>query len=324
MSHPKTIPHRLSDCIDTMGRRRVGWVLVGLVIGTLVAGSFVGVAQQSGYDLDVEDSIAFPERVVTLEGERFFVSTVVQRDPGEPIRVDADGPTDTEYEVALINADKEILAAYRASGSAELLFGTSQLDPGTYLLVLTQNRTPRAIEPVVIRAYSLEIEAPASGRINSSVNITVRTTRTAPGANLSRVELVFTGEGDTFRGTVPRVDEDTYRVRLELRDTLNPGNYSLFAIAESERSLVFGRPEVLGVSLREPLRVEPSVSNTTPVPVTTVEPHTDTAPPGDRAVITPNPTALPDGAVGVWSHWPWLVVGGLGIAAGGYLLFSRR
>lgn len=309
-----------------MTGRRVGIALVCCLLVGGVAGLAGAASQTSGFGLTVEDSLDLPDRTVTLEGQQFSVPAVAQADPGEELQVEATAPPNASVEVNLITAEKDVLASQRVTGPAALTFQTSSLDPGTYLLVLMHNGTPQAIHPVIVRGYTLRIESPTWARINTSINVTVEVTRTATPANLSRVELVFTGEGDTFRGTVPRIDQDTFRVRLPFPDHLSPGNYSLFAIAESERTLAFGRPVVLGVSGRQPLELRPS---NTSVTLSTVTPQEGTvhtpSPRSGPDVITPNPTlnTTENGnRSGVADSWPWLLGGGVLIALG-YLLLRR-
>lgn len=305
------------------------WVAVAGVCALLVASvGGAGVAAQSpAFDLAVADSLELPERTVTLEGERFTVSAVAQRDPGDSLAVEARAPAGTSYSVNLIDADRRVLAAASATGNASVTVSLAGVDPGTYLLALVEAGEPRAIHPVVVRGYALAIDAPATARINTSIDVTVSVERTASPASLSRVELVFTGENETFRGTVPEVSDGTYRVSLPLRDTLAPGNYTLFAVAEGEGTIAFGRPPALGVSDGHALAVRPANGSASFGTATATPTRTSPGPTPTRDAITPYPTTVPetDGGAGdgPGSVWPWLVGAGLVVWAG-YWYVRRR
>lgn len=273
--------------------------LAGLLCVILLIGSAtVVVADSSDYALQVSGSMETPPRTITLQGTQFTVSSLAVRDPGEDLLVNVTAPDSVEYTVLLVTANKDLWAAKSGTGPGQVAFATTGMEPGSYLLALEQNKTIRAIHPLLIPGYELTLKAPQRACINTTVTVTVDVRQTARPASLSGVEIVFATEQRTFRGSATKQDANTYTSTFKLPPFLDPGNYSLSAAAKSTETTTIGRQEVIGVSRVQPMHVvRRNTTQTGPSNACLTTPaQRPTGSPTHVSSPTPSPTT-PDAAV---------------------------
>lgn len=296
-------------------------VVIALLV--ITAGS-AAVAADGQYTLSMTDAIDTPTRTVTVEGTQFTVSAIGQVQPDSQISFGVDAPSGTDYSVYLYNADREIVDTDRMTGSGTGSFPTDGLEPGSYMLVVNgPDGKYRAVHPVVIAGYEVQLTVPSGTQAGDSVTFSVELSQidgTSEAANW--VEVVVSKDGEDRHLTATKESAGRYTVTTTLQEA---GTYHVYANVRGTEQ-VEGRDEVLGASYSQQLSVSEQTPTPTATPATegsssqqstqtatptatstetatatptateepTVSPTDSSTPsPTDRTTATPSPTATP-------------------------------
>jgi hypothetical protein len=221
-------------------------LLIGLVIGCLVAGGAVSAADRG---VTVEGAMEIPERTVTVGGESYRVSSLARVSRGDALRVRTNGVDEAGSRVYLHDARGAVVdQRYVApSGDGAVVFDTSGYEPGSYVLSLYHDGTYADPLPVVVPAYDVSVDTPAADPDGDEAGtVSVELTEREPGHAVRRVTVVVSNATATRRYPASRVDGE-YVVGLdELR--LAPGTYSAYAVVTNGNDAPGPTDEVIGIS----------------------------------------------------------------------------
>lgn len=232
-------------------RRSTATIILACVLGGVLAAGGVGAAPE--YGLSVAGSVDTPNRTVPVDGEEFAVSEVASVEPGDALAVEVTAPDDDAFELLLYDSERRIVTRADAAAGERQELETDGFEAGAYLLVLRDGETVRAVHPVVIDGYDVEVDAPEAARAGTETSVAVSV---APGQSTGspdRVTVVAWNGEETVSAVADREGDGRYVATLDLAD-LAPGEYALVATAHGER-VVYGRQEPLGTSDEHTLHV---------------------------------------------------------------------
>ncbi|QLG63861.1 hypothetical protein [Halorarum salinum] len=232
-------------------RRTTAAIILACVLGGVLAAGGVGAAPE--YGLSVAGSVDTPNRTVPVDGEEFAVSEVASVEPGDALDVEVTAPDEGPYELLLYDSERRIVTRADAAAGERTELETDGFEAGAYLLVLRDGETVRAVHPVVIDGYDVEVDAPGAAEAGTETSVAVSV---APGQSTGspdRVTVVAWNGEETVSAVADRQGDGRYVATLDLAD-LDPGEYTLVATAHGER-VVYGRQEPLGTSDEHALRV---------------------------------------------------------------------
>lgn len=232
---------------------RIALTLAVLTVFSIVTVS-AGAVVASDYDLSVSGATDTPERTVSHGQSEFTIDGFADREPGQELPVSISTPAETDFSVHLYNSGEKIQATERGTGSEQVSFGTSSLEPGSYMLVLQANGDYVDVFPVVISGYDVSTEYDAEVEPGTSVDVTTFVTETAADGPPSSVEVAVWNEDTTERVVAQQESDGTYRATVS---GLEEGSYNVYAVAQGDDQFR-GEPEVLGLSSGTSLEVTES------------------------------------------------------------------
>ncbi|WP_135304808.1 hypothetical protein [Haloarcula amylovorans] len=205
------------------------------------------------YGLSLGESTDIPERTVPIGDNRFTVSELTRTRPGEPLTVAVTVPDDTDASLTLYTSERRIYRQVTIAESGTRTLSTTNLEPGSYLLVLASDDTARAIHPVLVSGYSVTIDAPSIAKTGGQVRVSMTATRTASEDAPAGVSAVVFNETEMVSATGERIGDGQYAATVPLHE-LSPGNYTVSATVHGEETL-YGEPVPLGMSDGDRIRL---------------------------------------------------------------------
>ncbi|WP_049980129.1 hypothetical protein [Halolamina rubra] len=271
-----------------MSRLAAGVVAL-LCCTALMAGGIA--AADSSYDLAIDGSVDTPDRVVTLEGNEYTVSAIGVVDPGEPIQVSVEAPTNTEYDLYLYNDDRRSEDRINDAGTSETFDG--DYPSGSYMVAIYADGNFITVHPVVVRSYDVTIDAPATAEAGEEIelSVSVENVQGTP-TDLEGVQIVLSNNGEAETLTATETGDGTYTATTTLSET---GDYLVYANARGSDT-VDGEHELVGVSQSNEITVQTATTTATATPTSTPgdggdgggqDPATATATPTASATVTP-------------------------------------
>ena len=244
-------------------------LLICVIIGGIV---FTGGALAAdGFSIEAEPTVSVPEQTVNSpqSDATFTISAVKVISPGESLTVDATAPNETSYFVFFRNDQGDVvIRTDRLDVPQTVTVNTSAEEPGSYVLTVGPDSTPKDIIPVVIEAYqisSLETDATEDGdeftttttaSPNVSVELTQQAEKPIKTVNLTvwneaegvveAVSLTANQSADSayhYQGSLPQLDAGEYNVQVRVQggDEVDE-RFPLIALSET-RTLTVTEPE---------------------------------------------------------------------------------
>jgi len=264
----------------------LGILLLGVL--AIIGGTYLASADTS-YEISIADSIDTPDKTVTLEGNTHTVSAVKRVSPGEQVEADVTAPSDTVYRVYLYDGDRQIVAQERGDGPQKVTFDMSTLEPGSYMLAVSQDGEFKSLHPVVIRGYQVDLSSHVR---QDSLAVNVSLINREGVESPSAVRVVVTKDDIIYREEAERETENDYRATISLADAPK-GEYRVYAIVQGSETAFNGeQKEILGISDSTTVdngnqeTIPKDTSNSPSQPATTTAPQTATA----TTVPTTSPT----------------------------------
>ena len=166
----------------------------------------------SNFSITVPGSTDVPDRSVVIDDQDFGshvfeVDAIKKLDPGDELVVNVGADTSAEYQVEVF--DRELNTALfktPTTGDGSFTFGSSEtsgLDTGSFVIAVMVDNDPRAVFPLVARAYGVSVRETLAG-IQTCGNLTVTADLTdlGSGAPISRVQLSIMSTDSTTAGSV--------------------------------------------------------------------------------------------------------------------------
>lgn len=274
---------------------RLRSMLVVSVVAVAVLGTLPSALAMTHFQVTSEDSQPVPERPFDFEGETYRIDSVIQANTNDTVNVSVTAPSQA-YRVNIYNSKEQIVDARRAEGDESLTFDLLRYEPGSYAVAVYLDGDYEAIEPLVVEAYNLTVDAP--DRVAADENASVRLDIERTGADGSPHDVTVVLTGDENERLVNATGSDgEYTAPVEA-GTLDSGNYTVYGLAQGEAQ-AFGRNEIVGLSDRVSLSVTEPTSTSTPEPTATPEQSSGPTPtatatqPAPTATATPAPPPMP-------------------------------
>ena len=157
------------------------------------------------------------------------------------------------------------MASKSGTGGDSFQFTLDFYSAGTYAIVVEHDGVIETVHPLVVRGYAVSVDAPSEVAPNSTVNVTVDTSRLR-GESLETVQVEVANDDSRVSETAEEESDSTYTATIAL-DDLDSGDYGVYAIVQGSDT-AFGREELLGLSDRGSLTIEAAESTTTAAPDT--------------------------------------------------------
>lgn len=269
-------------------------VLVVCVVTTVLA-STPGALAAGPYGLDSPSTVDVPDQTVMGDGEFLTVRDIARVEKGEGFVVQTTAPESATYWVELRNMHGIVVdSSASLRGSDSTTFTTDHLRPGSYVAVLRDRGTVRAVLPVVIEGYDVSVEAPGSAEAESDVTVSAELTAAPTAPDMERVELIVVDEsnGKVVVQQPMTADGSGYTTTFRLDD---PGEYTL-GVNVRGASTVRGFDELLGFSDAHAVSLTEPESPSDESAAAAATPESGTATPSASATPTAS-TTVPDGVI---------------------------
>lgn len=240
----------------------VAGVLVLLVSMGAITSGVIGSSAASDFEISASGTIDVPDRTLTFEGEDYTISSIAVRDPGDPLSVSVDAPSGTSYSIQLRNADNQIVDIKNPSGSGSATFQTSGLDPGPYVVAVSENGSIRTIYSAIIEAYDVTADIPTSAHQDSTITVTASLTERSSLA-IERVEVILANH-EIRRTVVMSKSGDEYSANVSL-DGLSVGSYPIYVAVRGTKE-AYDRKIPIGVSDDQTLDITQPPTTQPPTP----------------------------------------------------------
>jgi hypothetical protein len=247
--------------------RRVA--VLGAIVLVVVAG---GALAAPDYTVSIPGSIDTPDRNVSVEGDSYTISSIARVEKGQTLRVETSGPDGESYRVYVHGVDNGTQTVQDtkfvgAEADGTVTFDTSEFSPGSYTVSIYDSDSGdyHSPHPVVVPAFEVSVDAPASPTVDESFDVTVSTERVESGPSIRNVELVFSNGDDTKRVAATASNGD-YEASVTLSKT---GDWDVYAAVSSNEEALRGEYELVGISDPVSVAVESQQTTTTTTTSTT-------------------------------------------------------
>ncbi|ELZ99454.1 cell surface protein [Haloferax mediterranei ATCC 33500] len=220
--------------------------MVAAVLLAAVAPPTLGAS--GNYDIDIDGSIDTVDRTVSTERGDFLVTEVGRADAGDSVGVSVDAPSGAEYSIMIHDADENIRRSISRTGDDSKSFDTDGLEPGTYSVSATNQSTEEVhdVEPLVIRAYRLTVNADDAVENGNDLDVTVELDQVESGEPVETVQVVLANDSKNTRVDASKVNDSNYSASVST-DDFATGDYSLYAVVRTDDKAM-GENELVGVS----------------------------------------------------------------------------
>lgn len=222
--------------------------LIALCIITSLLGTGVPTLSAADeYDISTDRDVDVPSRTVTQGGDTFTITTVARADPGETVSATVDAPSGDNVNLFLLNSNQAIVTALSGTGTTtfDITLNESDFSAGTYAFVVQHNGTRKAIQPLVVRGYSVSVDPPTEAVVGDNVTVTADIDKLR-GENKDSVEIVLANDDTSLRATAKQTDDDEYEATINTQ-AVSSGSYDAYANVRGG-SRVLGEKELLGLS----------------------------------------------------------------------------
>lgn len=233
-----------------------------LLVAVLVVG-IPGLANADGeFTITVENGeVDVPNRTTEIAGQEFTVTSVAPISPGETIEAQISTSTDDPYDVFLYNSEglpdgREL----GVSGETTTTFETTDLDPGTYSVVVSTDQF-ETIQPVVIAAYDTTLSAPAEITEGETASIDIETSEhdDADAPSIERVDAVIANDSTRTRIEATETGDGEYVATISA--AYEPGEYQLYGVAYEDEETANGELDIISVSDRHTVTIGEQETN---------------------------------------------------------------
>lgn len=234
-------------------RRLVDLTFILLVaIGVGIAGA--GVAASGDHALAMDSSIEIQPQTVTIEGSTYTFSSIGTTSSDSTFDVSATVPDGTSYSIHLRDSNRNIATTgSRMEGSGEETFDARNLDPGTYMILISADGSYEAAMPLVVKGYDTTLSTPNSIEPGEEVTLQVTTTQTDDDAEpITEVGLVVAHDGEERTITMSQVGDKTYEATVTFEEE---GEHAIYAGVRGE-SEINGEKQFVGLSDKSTINVE--------------------------------------------------------------------
>lgn len=231
---------------------RVTVVAILVVLAVLTAPSAVA-QSDSSYSVSIENAemVETPER--TIQG--YTVSSLAAVPQGESIDVSVSTSTEDPYRVTLYNSDSQIASdPVELNGSGSASIETSDLDPGSYALVVGGFDE---VQPVVLTAYDTTLSAPSESPEGENITAEISFSGTTPAPET--VQAVIANDEINETISAEQTGDGTYEATIPTSYDL--GDYRLYAVARNGENVQDGQSEIIAVSNEHDFSITPSESD---------------------------------------------------------------
>ncbi|NUE02234.1 hypothetical protein HUB97_06995 [Halorubraceae archaeon YAN] len=291
-------------------------------------GGLVGVTgANSGYELLSDQTIETPEETVEVDDIEFTIDSLVVVSHGESIEVQTTTPSEDDrprvnLERVTEDGNPDRIKTTLIRGSEDVEFTTDDLDPGTYVITMSDGGY-QDILPVVIAGYDVAVDHPTTAD-RESFELTIETSSITTTDELTTAEVVLWSEDENYSQTVDVDSDKTVTTTINTAE-IPSGEYQIYTAVRSDQVVYGGQQEILGVSEPSTITVDsetdgtetptetdtptetetetpteteetptetdtPTETETTPSPTTETETETEAGDDDRDTVITPNPT----------------------------------
>lgn len=291
------------DAVPSHAMRRLLRPTLAVVVVLIVGAAAAPAAAADPYDIDSPDALELPQWTVSFEGETHVVDAMIRTNPGADNEVEVTAP-DESYDVVVYNRTGAVMEERPANGSDTFTFDFDGYAFGTYLLVVRDDGDVRDVLPVVVRGYTMTLDAPESAAPGEAVDVRVEVTRTIAGDRPNAVTVVLADGDDWVQEEATRQSDGSYLATVST-DGFETGEYAVWALAECTVE-AFGYTELEGLSSPSTLELaaqsdsggslRSASSGSTPTPTATPTPSptpTPTETPSPTDSPTPSPTDSP-------------------------------
>ena len=258
-------------------------------------GGLVGLAAAtSGYELLSDQSIETPEETVEVDDIEFVIDSLVVVSHGESIEVQTTTPSEDDrprvnLERVTEDGNPDRIKTTLIRGSEDVEFTTDDLDPGTYVITMSDGGY-QDILPVVIAGYDVAVDHPTTAD-RKSFDLTIETSSITTTDELTTAEVVLWSEGENYTQTVDVNSDETVTTTINTAD-IPAGEYQIYTAVRSDEVVYGGQQEILVVSEPTTITVDADTGDTeTDTPTET---PTETEAPTETDTPTETPTETED------------------------------
>jgi len=251
----------------------------------LCFGGVVGLAAAtSGYELLSDQSIETPEETVEVDDIEFTIDSLVVVSHGESIEVQTTTPSEDDrprvnLERVTEDGNPDRIKTTLIRGSEDVEFTTDDLDPGTYVITMSDGGY-QDILPVVIAGYDVAVDHPTTAD-RKSFDLTIETSSITTTDKLTTAEVVLWSEGENYTQTVDVNSDETVTTTINTAE-IPAGEYQIYTAVRSDEVVYGGQQEILGVSEPSTITVDSETDGT--------ETPTETETPAEVETETPTET----------------------------------
>ena len=221
--------------------------LVAVLVCTIAIGAATIAASSGAYGVTSADSIDVPDQTVELDGDEFEITSVGHVTPGDDIDATTHAPDDEDYILYLYTSDGDRQDFSRMSGDDSASFATTELDPGTYVLVVRAEREYQALHPVVVAGYEATVDVPGDLRPGESFTATVDLDASDDAPAVDGVTVVRTANGEAVEEVDATGSDGSYEAELTAPSDETAIRLLTTALGE-ERIAITYEPEMLEIT----------------------------------------------------------------------------
>ncbi|ELZ96983.1 cell surface glycoprotein [Haloferax mucosum ATCC BAA-1512] len=220
--------------------------MVAAVLLAAVAPPSLGAS--GDYDIDIGGSIDTADRTVSTQWGDFTVTQVGRADTDSSVSISVDAPSAAQYSVAIYDTEQNIRRVRTRTGDTTATFDTDGLEPGTYAVTVGEQSSEEvhAVEPLVIRAYSLSVTANDTVENGDGLDVTTELEQVESGEPVEAVQVVLSNGDKHVRSDASKINDSHYSATVPT-DDFDTGDYSLYAVVRSD-DRALGEDELVGVS----------------------------------------------------------------------------
>lgn len=240
-----------------------------LVVILILVGGVAGVTAElsTEHSVDIAGSINIPAQTVETEWGEATITQVGKEKLSENLEVSTDAPENESYAIRIVDSEERNLEArfIDEGDDVEASFALNRFDPGTYVVVLTQDGgdTAVALEPFIIKGYTIDQSvSDATGGESISVDIQLTSVVDDP-VDPQAVNVTLFGNDLTRSVEAKKTGENSYQANFTTEE-LSTGSYNIYTGIETNDD-IYGYNELIGLSDSSSVTVEDS-ENSTPTP----------------------------------------------------------
>lgn len=207
----------------------------------------------NGFEITTDSSIETPERMVTVDGDEYQVTSIARMDPDGSLTLSVTAPSDTSYNLLLYDNDRQIVATNSETGETSWTLSGSDYSSGSYVVAIYADGEYKAVQPIVVSGYEVTISAPETITEGADLKPTIEVSSLGDPDDISSVEVILMNDDTSRRLDATESDEETYTASLPT--SVSPGDYRIYATVQGNEGYQ-GQAELLGISDRHAITIE--------------------------------------------------------------------